>query len=113
MAAPEAVPPSASTPRSMSRTEAAVLAEMIRWPAGSGSALPPIDWTMCGGRRIPPLAIAEYAVAIWIGVTDSPWPIGRLPIEDPEYCDGLSTMPVCSPGRSDPVVEPNPNRWTQ
>src|SRR6185437_16815884 len=72
MAAPEAVPPSASTPRSMLRTEAAVLAEMIRWPAGSGWDLPPIDCTMWGERRMPPLAMAEYAVAIWIGVTDSP-----------------------------------------
>ena len=29
-------------------------------------------------------AIAEYALAIWIGVTSSPWPIGRLPMEEPE-----------------------------
>ena len=35
---------------------------------------------------MPPLAIAEYAAAICIGVTDSPWPIGRLPIDEPEYC---------------------------
>ena len=34
------------------------LGEMIRCPAGIVTALPPIDWTMCGGRRIPPLAIA-------------------------------------------------------
>ena len=59
---------------------------MIRCPAGVSVGLPPIDLTMCAGRRIPPLAIAAYAVAIWIGVTDSPWPIGRLPIDEPEYC---------------------------
>ena len=68
---------------------------------------------MWGERRIPPLAIAEYAVAIWIGVTDSPWPMGRLPIEEPEYWAAGSTIPVCSPGMSEPVVEPNPNLRTQ
>src|ERR1700761_6098295 len=106
IAAPDAVPPSASTPRSMSLTSDAVLVEMMRCPAGIFWALPPMDWTMCGERRMPPLAIAEYAVAIWIGVTDSPWPIGRLPIDDPEYCDTCLTMPVCSPGMSEPVVCP-------
>ncbi len=73
----------------------------MRWPAGSGCALPPMACTMCGARRIPPLAMAEYAVAIWIGVTDSPWPMGRLPIDDPEYCEGLSTIPS-APREVDP-----------
>ena len=62
---------------------------------------------------MPPLAIAEYAAAIWIGVTDSPCPIGRLPIDEPEYCQACSTIPCSSPGRSTPVGAPKPNRWTQ
>jgi hypothetical protein len=33
---------------------------------------------------VPPFAIAEYAAAIWIGVTESPCPIGRLPSVEPE-----------------------------
>ena len=40
---------------------------------------------------MPPLAIAAYSSAIWIGVTLMPWPIGRLPIEEPEYFDRAST----------------------
>jgi hypothetical protein len=44
----------------------------------------PIALTMWGARRIPPLAIAEYTSAICNGVTDSPWPKGRLSIEVPE-----------------------------
>ena len=45
----------------------------------------PTERMMCGGRRMPPLAIAEYALAICSGVTSWPCPIGRLPIEEPEY----------------------------
>ena len=52
------------------------------------------------------MAIAAYVLAIWIGVTDSPWPIGRLPIEEPEYSLGFSTCPASSPGRSIPVGGP-------
>ena len=33
---------------------------------------------------MPPLAIAAYAVTICIGVTEMPWPIGRLPMVAPE-----------------------------
>ena len=57
---------------------------MIRLPFGLRAARVPTSSTMCGGRRIPPLAIAAYAVAICIGVTAMPWPIGRLPIDAPE-----------------------------
>ena len=62
---------------------------------------------------MPPLAIAEYAVAIWIGVTSSPWPIGRFAIEDPEYLSNGSATPVSSPGSSTPVRAPKPKRCTQ
>ena len=62
---------------------------------------------------MPPLAIAAYAVAIWIGVTARPWPSGRLPMEKPEYCSSGSGMPRSSPGRSMPVRRSKPNRRTQ
>ena len=62
---------------------------------------------------MPPLAIAAYAVAIWIGVTDSPWPKGRLPIEEPEYLETGRMMPPSSPGRLTPVVVPKPKRRVQ
>ena len=37
--------------------------------------------------------------AICIGVTSSPWPIGRLPIEEPEYLARGSATPCSSPGQ--------------
>jgi hypothetical protein len=42
-----------------------------------------------------------------------PCPIGRLPIDEPEYCEGLRTRPRSSPGRSTFVGEPKPKRRTQ
>ena len=57
---------------------------------------------------MPPLAIAAYAVAICIGVTSSPCPIGRLPIDEPEYWFSASATPASSPGRSTPVGVPKP-----
>jgi hypothetical protein len=72
------------TPSSMRRSEDAVASEITRWPFGLCAARSPTDSIMCAGRRTPPLAIAAYAVAICIGVTAMPWPIGRLPIEEPE-----------------------------
>ena len=78
------MPPDASTPSSMLRSSAAVDGEITRRPGGGGSRSSPTELMMCGGRRMPPLAIAAYALAIWIGVTSWPWPIGRLPIEEPE-----------------------------
>ena len=49
-------------------------------------------------------------MAICIGVTDSPWPIGRLPIEEPEYCQACRTIPCSSPGQVDAGrrAEPEP-----
>jgi hypothetical protein len=46
-------------------------------------------------------------------VTATPWPIGRLPIDEPEYRLTGSTIPRSSPGRSTPVGEPKPKRRTQ
>ena len=83
-------------------------------PGAAGVSLPPIDSTMWGGRRMPPLAIAEYAAAICIGVTDSPWPNGRLAIDEPEYCDQRQDDAAAPrPGGRRPVCAPNPNRRTQ
>ena len=59
------------------------------------------------------MAIAAYAATICIGVTDSPWPNGRLYIEVPEYFEGGRMIPPSSPGRSTPVGDPKPNRCTQ
>ena len=41
-------------------------------------------FTMYGRRITPWFAIAVYAVAICIGVTAMPWPIGMFPIDEPE-----------------------------
>ena len=42
-----------------------------------------------------------------------PWPIGRLPIDEPEYFSRGGTMPRSSPGMSEPVGRPKPNFSTQ
>ena len=68
---------------SIVRSFAAVLSEITRRPAATGFARSPMRATIRGRRRTPPLAIAAYADASCIGVTDSPWPIGRLPIDGP------------------------------
>src|SRR3954466_545217 len=102
MAASDAVPPGPSTPSSIFATCVAVLFDRIRFP---GFRSPSTTYGRC---MIPPFAMALYAWAIWIGVTAMPWPIGRLPIEEPEYCFGGSTMPGLSPGRSTPVAWPQP-----
>ena len=46
-------------PRASAEAPAAVPVEITRCPAGTGSARPPTARTMCGCRRIPPLAIAD------------------------------------------------------
>ncbi len=49
------------------------------------------------------MATAGYAGAIWIGVTSSPCPIGRFPIEEPEYSlQRLEDLSVFLAGQSDP-----------
>ena len=60
------------------------------------------------------MAIAAYALAICIGVTSSPWPIGRLPIEEPEYSlerEHHARVPRRAVRR--PVGAPKPKRRTQ
>ena len=39
-----------------------------------------------------------------------PWPIGTVPIVEPDQRPYGSTMPGLSPGSSEPVVAPNPKR---
>ena len=39
-----------------------------------------------------------------------PWPIGTLPIVEPDHLSGGSTMPGLSPGKSMPVARPKPKR---
>ena len=45
-------------------------------------------------------------------MTAIPCPIGTLPIVAPVHSDGGSTIPALSPGKSIPVLCPNPNRET-
>src|SRR3954469_18888024 len=51
---------------------------------------------------MPRLATAAYAAAICIGVTAMPWPIGTLPIVEPDHCSSGSTMPPDSPRKPIP-----------
>ncbi len=62
---------------------------------------------------MPRFAIAAYAAAICTGVTAMPWPIGTLPIVDPDHLSGGRTIPGLSPGKSMPVVRPKPKREIQ
>ena len=101
------------TPPSIVRSLEDVASEMIRRPAGASFARSPMRATIRGRRSTPPLAIAAYAAASCIGVTDSPWPIGRLPIEGPVYLLRASTRPGSSPGNSTFVGLPKPKRRTQ
>ena len=39
-----------------------------------------------------------------------PWPIGMLPIVEPDHSFSGSTIPGLSPGKSMPVGRPKPNR---
>ena len=59
---------------------------------------------------MPPFATAPYAAAICTGVTAMPWPIGTLPIVEPDHFAGGRTMPGLSPGKSTPVTRPKPKR---
>ena len=43
------------------------------------------------------------------GVTATPWPIGMLPIVEPDHVLGRRRMPGLSPGKPSPVCAPKPN----
>ena len=92
------MPPSPRTPSSIVRSCAEVFSLITRDPSEWSTGWPSTDSIRRGVRRMPPLAIAAYPSIICIGVTDRPWPIGRLPIDEPEYSFGDGTMPISSPG---------------
>ena len=73
-------------------------ATTIRRLAGTFPRPSPMWSTSCGSTQTPRFAIAAYAEAIWIGVTAMPWPIGTLPIVDPDHRSSGSTIPALSPG---------------
>ena len=68
----------------------------------------PCTWsTRCGCTHKPLFAIAAYTDASWMAVTETPCPIGTLPIVEPDQYDG--SRPALSPGKSMPVRFPKPN----
>ena len=69
--------------------------------------------TTCGVTATPSFATAAYAVAICIGVTAIPCPMGTVPIVEPDHWESGSTMPELSPGKSTFVFWPKPKRWIQ
>ncbi len=108
------MPPSAeTTSRSIVISCADTVREMIRLPERMRVRFPPTRSTRYGACSTPPFAIAPYAAAICRPVTPMPWPMGRLPIVEPDQCSGGTTMPGDSPGKSMPVGLPKPKRAIQ
>ena len=67
----------------------------------------PRTWsTRCGSTQTPWLASAPYIAAIWIGVTAIPWPIGTLPIVDPDPLPQRQDDPGALAGKVDPGRAP-------
>src|SRR3954467_11281720 len=60
----------------------------------------------CGCTSTPRFATVAYAAAICTGVTATPWPIGTLPIVEPDHSSGRSTKPWPSAGDGLPVSPP-------
>ena len=83
--------------------------ERIRRVFGAGGFSPCTWSTRCGCIHTPLFAIAAYTDASWIAVTETPCPIGTLPIVEPDQYDG--SRPGLSPGKSMPVGSPKPNRF--
>src|SRR6516165_5141497 len=81
-AAPVAVPPFRTTSFSAATTFFEVASDMTRrtiWgrKAAIGRPSGSVTWEMMSGfTRLPPLATADIAVIIWMGVTAIDWPIG-------------------------------------
>src|SRR4051812_50115333 len=82
----------------------------IRRETGLGAGRPPIFSTTCGSTITPPLAMPEYMAAICSGVTEMPWPIGMLPIEEEYHLSGGMTAGAASAGRPMCVGRPKPPR---
>ena len=112
--------PRSTTPRNNSRSAAATSRETTR-RTGSGrcryrtvpgappSTLPPRTSRMrVGSSRTPSLASAPYAIATWIGVTESSYPMARLAALGRCHSEGGRSRPAASAGNSMPVGVPNP-----
>ncbi len=84
-----------------------------RRETGLGAGRPPIFSTTCGSTITPPLAMPEYMAAICSGVTEMPWPIGMLPIEEEYHLSGGRTAAAASAGRPMCVGLPKPQRRIQ
>ena len=65
-------------------SSAATARDTIRRRTGRARGCPATRSTRCGRTQTPPFAIAAYAAAICTGVTAMPWPIGTLPIDEPD-----------------------------
>ena len=83
----------------------------MTWPLSIGwVSSAPMALTTRGCTRIPPLTIAAYAWASWIGVTAMPWP--KEPFARSISCHGSTLgsrrIPPTSLATSMPVGEPKP-----
>ena len=82
----------------------------IRRATTGGFPFEPIRSTRCGWSQTPSLATVPYAAAICTGVMAIPCPIGSVPIVEPDQRSSGGTIPLVSPGKSMPVLWPNPKR---
>src|SRR5690348_4832281 len=57
--------------------------------------------------------MAAYMFVSWSGVTLMPWPIGIVPIDEPDHLSSGGTMPGLSPGKCGAGLRPKPKRWIQ
>ena len=94
-------------PAASSAAELSTPRERIRRLFGFTGTWPATWSTRCGWIHSPPFAIAAYTDASWIAVTETPCPIGTVPIVEPDH-DG--SRPGLSRGKSIPVRRPNPKR---
>ena len=94
--------PSATTFFSIVMIWRATQGETTLRRAGLFEAPSPTWSTRCGCTHTPRFAIAAYADAIWIGVTAMPWPIGMLPIDEPDQFFSREHDPRAFAGEVDP-----------
>ncbi len=64
---------------------------------------------MKGFIRSPWLATLESAVMSWMAVTEIPWPKAMVAASTLVHFSTGRRSPLTSPGRSIPVLAPNPN----
>ena len=73
----------------------------IRRPLGR-AVREPMRSTRCGRSQTPSFATAPYAAAICTGVIAIPWPIGSVPIVEPDHLSSGGTMSGRLAGEVDP-----------